>query len=273
MRAWLIVNPSSGSVSRADAVDDDLDRAGIDIVGRTTFPDEPLPTADMLTSAAADLLILFAGDGTINAAACALDRWAGKVLILPGGTMNLLARQLHGDATAAEILSRLSDSADATALPYVEAGPHRAFVAMIAGPPSTWAHAREAVRHGRLNAAWRAARLAWMRSFSQGVRVKGAGRGVHRAVVITPDDRGMEIAAIDLYGWLGAARLGAQWLAGDWRAAPSVAISRPEIAEIGGARSIHLLFDGEAVKLGAPIRVTPGSSRLRFLRTVAGTAE
>lgn len=267
MRSWLIVNPASGSVSHAEAIDEAARAAGIEIAGRTIFPAEPLPEAAALAREGIALLILFAGDGTINAAACALDRWAGRVLILPGGTMNMLARQLHGDADSAAILQRVTNEASAIPLPYVEAGPHRAFVAMIAGPPSAWALAREAVRDGRLAAAWRAARIAWLRSVSGGIRVLGAVRGRHKAVVVTPDPQGMEVAAIDLDGWLGAARLGAQWLAGDWRAAPSVALSRPEQVAIGGARSIHMLFDGEAVKLPAPISVEHGMSRLHFIQT------
>lgn len=268
MRAWLIVNPASGSVSRADAIDAEAEAAGIDVVGRSVFPVDPLPDPGALHAQRVELVILFAGDGTINAAACALDRWAGRVLILPGGTMNMLAKRLHGDSDAATILARAGADPAAIPLPYVEAGPHRAFVAMIVGPPSAWAHAREAVRHGRIAAALRAARLAWLRSFAGGVRLRGSRRGVQRALVVTPDDRGMEVAAIGIEGWLGAIRLGAQWLAGDWRDAPSVRLSRPDRAEIIGSRSIHLMFDGETVKLAAPIRVSHGMSRLRFLRTL-----
>ncbi len=272
VRAWLITNPASGSVSDDHPIDALAADAGIDIVARTTFPREALPDAVMLTDHGVELLILFAGDGTINAAACALDHWGGLVLILPGGTMNMLARGLHGAADIASILDRaggVDGHQDAVALPYVEADPHRAFVAMIAGPPSTWAHAREAVRNGRLSAAWRAMRLAWARSFAGGVRLRGMKQDRrHRAVVVVPDDRGMEVAAIDIERWLDVARLGFDWIAGDWRGSPRVTLSRPEHVEIGGGRSIHLLFDGESVKLPAPVRVTHAMSRLRFIRTI-----
>ena len=191
MRAWLIVNPAAGSVSRADAIDNEASARGVTIAGRTIFPDDPFPAAETLDAAAIDLLILLGGDGTINAAARALDHWEGRALILPGGTMNLLAKRMHGNADAATIVARSTSACRANALLFVEAGPHRAFVAMIAGPPSAWAHAREAVRKGRLHAAWRAARLAWLRSFSTGVRVRGTRRRLHRAVVITPEEQGM----------------------------------------------------------------------------------
>jgi hypothetical protein len=271
MRAWLIVNPASGSVTEAHSVDALAAATGIEVVRTTIFPAERLPEPDELTSARIELLILFAGDGTINAAACALDRWAGRVLVLPGGTMNMLAKDLHGTADPATILARATAQPEppTIALPFVEAGPHRAFVALIAGPPSVWAHAREAVRKGRLRGAWRATRLAWARSFAGGVRLSGALRDRrHRAVVAIPHADGMELAAIDVAGWIGAARLGLNWLAGDWRASRAVATARPEEAWLDSRRAIHLLFDGEAVKLPGPLRVSHGMTELRFLKTI-----
>lgn len=275
MRAWLILNPASGSVTEDPSIEALAAEIGIIVVRTTSFPDDALPDAADLIGDAIELLILFAGDGTINAAACALDRWGGTVLVLPGGTMNMLAKQLHGDAAPAAILTRATaqPTPPTIALPFVEAGPHRAFVALIAGPPSVWAHAREAVRKGRLTAAWRAARLAWARSFAGGVRLRrmaddrGRDRR-HRAVVAIPHAEGLEIAAIDVAGWMGAARLGLEWLAGDWRASPTVATSWPEEAWLDGGRAIHMLFDGETVKLPAPVRVTHGMTRLRFLQTI-----
>ncbi|MES2498558.1 MAG: diacylglycerol kinase family protein [Pseudomonadota bacterium] len=280
MRAWLIVNPSSGSVPGDHGMAAVAAEAGIAIVATTVFPDAPLPTPDALSAAGAELLILFAGDGTINAAASGLDGWAGPVLILPGGTMNMLARDLHGAASPAEILAAAGTGAGTRPLPpriplpFVAAGEHRAYVALIAGPPSVWARAREAIRKGRLSAAWRATRLAWARSFAGGVRLRGARRDRrHRAVTIMPRPGGLEVAAIDIDGWLQAARLGIEWLGGDWRASPHIGLSHRDQAVLEGGRSIHLLFDGEAVKLPAPVRVTHGMTRLTFIRTLPPAAD
>ncbi|WP_141396739.1 diacylglycerol/lipid kinase family protein [Rhizorhabdus dicambivorans] len=276
MRAWLIVNPASGSVTETHSIDALAAETAIELVRTTIFPDEPLPRADDLATERIELLILFAGDGTINAAACALDGWGGRVLVLPGGTMNMLAKQLHGSADPKAIVARAAadPAPEAIPLPFVEAGPHRAFVAMIAGPPAAWAHAREAVRKGRLQAAWRAARIAWTRSFAGGVRLRGTPRDRrHRAVVAIPDPGGMEIAAIDVDGWIGAVRLGLEWLAGDWRTSPAVTIMTPDAASIEGGRAIHLLFDGESVKLPGPLRVSHGMTRLGFIRTIGSEDE
>ena len=131
MRAWLIVNPSSGSISGAMSADPLAAIPGLAPAGISIFPDRPLPTPEQLTAARIELLVLFAGDGTIAAAATALDRWAGRVLILPGGTMNMLARRLHGPADPATVVARITQEPRPTAipLPFVTAGAHRAYVA------------------------------------------------------------------------------------------------------------------------------------------------
>lgn len=160
-RLWLVTNYASGSAGEEEcaAVEAIFAERGMALAGRTVFPGEPLPGATALAAAGVDTLVLFAGDGTINAALCALSGWGGAVLILPGGTMNMLARRLHGAADPHAIVHAAHREPRRTRLPYVEAGPHRAFVALILGPAATWAHAREMVRGGKSPGS--AARSGW----------------------------------------------------------------------------------------------------------------
>jgi diacylglycerol kinase family enzyme len=274
---WLITNPGSGSTSveKCAGIEAAIEEVGFRLAGRTLFPDEPLPERSALMAAGVDMVVLFAGDGTINAAACALDDWQGRMLILPGGTMNMLSRLLHGDAQARAIVHGAAMPAAADiSLPFVEAGPHRAFVALIAGPVAAWAHAREAARAGHGRRFLRAVRLAWLRSFAKGVHLDGRAhpRGDQRAVVIMPDREGMEVSAIGLGGWMAVARLGFGWLSGDWRSARDVSVSRPAEVTLRGGRAIHALFDGEEVKLASPVTIRRGTSRLRFVTTQIGAA-
>lgn len=275
-RLWLISNRASGSTSSAGraAIDAAISDHGAELVGETDFPREPLPSVVDLERLGIHMLLLFAGDGTINAAACALDGWGGRVLILPGGTMNMLSKLLHGDRPPAAILQDALAQGRDMPLPCVEAGPHRAFVALIVGPVAAWAHAREAVRKGQFRRLGRALRYAFLRTFSRGVRVAGAQavEARHQAVVIMPTDDGLDVSAIGLKGWMSAARIGLDWLAGDWRAGPYVAASHTQAVVLGGARRLHALFDGEEAKLASPLRVTRGQSRLRFVTTLAGRA-
>ncbi len=270
MRAWLISNLASGSTDT-----ETLDRLpalfpALDFVGHSRFPDEPLPPIGALQSRSVSLIILLAGDGTINAAATLYDSWEGAALILPGGTMNMLAQLLHGPATIADIAAAIASGTFVReALPYVSAEDRRAYVAAIAGPAGLWAHAREAVRQGRLRSAWRAARLAWLRRFARGPRLRRQGRTRTAAVLLLPMADAMEIARIDVAGWMDAVRLGGGYIKSDWRRSAAVEISEAAEATLDGGRSVHMLFDGEAARMPLPLTLRHGRSRLAFLATRA----
>ena len=185
-RLWFITNPQSGSsdAAKAEAILAVFVERGLTLVGRTDFPDDDLPTPEALAVAEADTVVLFAGDGTINAAVCALADWDGAILILPGGTMNMLAKSLHGDADPAAIIVAAHESERRIALPFVEAGKHRALVGLIVGPAANWYRARERIRERKLGGAVAGGAAAWRRTFGRGIRLgrraglsgRGAGR-------------------------------------------------------------------------------------------------
>lgn len=278
-RAWIITNPASGSTSpvRCAAIEQALTDAGVAIAGRTDFPADPLPDAATLDAAEVDTIVLFAGDGTINAALCALALWPGDVLILPGGTMNLLARALHGASTAEAIVATIAarapsgEAARRTALPHVEAGPHRAFVGLILGPAAHWVRAREAVRGGRWRRLAAAARGAWQRTFGRGILLLGAPglAGRYQAVMVRGEGGTLHLAAIDAQDWASIAALGWEWLTGDWMAARAVTTTQAERVAVAGRRAVLALFDGEPVLLDAGTPITTGTTPPRFLTTIA----
>lgn len=268
---WFITNPSSGSATRekCDAIEAVFEERGLKLVGRTGFPDERLPDGEALDAAGADTVVLFAGDGTINAALCKLADWHGDFLILPGGTMNLLARALHDSLDPGEIIHAAHQGHARIALPFAEAGPHRAFVGLIIGPAAQWFRAREAVRKRRFLAFFRAMRHAWGRTFGKGVRVSGSVRLRRRyqAVLVKPDARGLDVAGIDARDWRSIAELGWSWVSGEWVNAAAVthALSRHLVIE--GRRPVLALFDGEPERLEPGTRVTGGLSAERFIAT------
>jgi diacylglycerol kinase family enzyme len=271
-RFWIVANPSSGSVTdvAVTALDTAFAEAGLAVAGRTRFPEEPLPPPDAVDRAGATVLALFAGDGTVNAAAEQFAGWSGRLLVLPGGTMNLLAKRLHGEATPGEIVAAIPGRGRTVQLPVVESEGHCAYVGMIAGPWASWVHAREAVREGRLQRAWRATRLAWARGLGPGVRVYGARAGFrsrHQAVFVTPGSELLEVSTVSLDNFLAAARLGANWLTGEWQRSPDVQVSRAADVVLVGPRTVHALFDGEAAKLAAPVSVRHALGPIRFLAT------
>ncbi|WP_423604946.1 diacylglycerol/lipid kinase family protein [Sphingomonas sp. MS122] len=275
-RLWFITNPHSGSATRekCEALEAVFEARGLVLAGRTEFPDADIPGQDELAAAKIDTVVLFAGDGTINAALCALADWDGAFLILPGGTMNLLAKALHGDADPAAIIHAAHDGGRRVALPYVEAGPHRAFVGLILGPAAHWARAREAARNGRVARVLGAMRTAWRRTFGKGIRVAGVPgmRGRYQAVFVAPGANGLEVAAIDARDWASIAELGWNWLTGDWVAARAVTDRHAERLRVLRRRPVLALFDGEPVTLAPNAEVTGGATGPAFIATRADAA-
>lgn len=268
---WFVTNPNSGSATqeKCDAIEAVFEERGLMLVGRTGFPDESLPDIDTLTRAQADTLVLFAGDGTINAALCALADWDGRFLILPGGTMNLLARELHDSVDPHAIIHAAHEDYRTIAMPFVEAGPHRAFVGVIIGPAAQWFRAREAVRQRRFLSLLRALRHAWGRTFGKGVRVSGSIRLRRRyqAVLVKPDRRGLDVAGIDAREWRSIVELGWNWVSGEWVDARSVTHTLTRHLVIESRRPVLALFDGEPERLERGTRITGGMSEPRFVST------
>ena len=139
---WFICNSASGSydAQRCDALADALGATR-----RITIPDDPMPDAAAARREGAERIAIFTGDGTVSSAVEALEGWDGELLILPGGTMNLLSRKLHGDATPEDIIARLPQ-ATARTMPILKGAGLRSLVGVIAGPTSAWGDVREAVR-------------------------------------------------------------------------------------------------------------------------------
>lgn len=150
-KTWLIVNPASGS--NDDEAFDSLceccaaNALTIDRVFR--FPDDALPTAAELDAAGIDLVTVFTGDGTINAAITKLYGWSGAVLILPGGTMNLLSIRLHGDVPCDEIVARVAKGELRKTRPSIaRCASGDALAGLMVGPGTSWFDVREAMRDG-----------------------------------------------------------------------------------------------------------------------------
>lgn len=148
---WLITNSASGSSDSASlqTIEDGCAAHGFIIHGRTMFPQDAVPTPAMLDAADIGIVAICAGDGTLNAAISALAGWGGEVLVLPGGTMNVLYHRLFGDLPLADALALAGRGEAVLArLPIVASALGMGFAGVLAGPATALNQVREAMRAG-----------------------------------------------------------------------------------------------------------------------------
>jgi diacylglycerol kinase family enzyme len=270
-RVWFISNRASGSASaeKCEALEAVFEERGLALAGRTDFPNEAIPTAAELAVANADTVVLFAGDGTINATLCKLAEWDGGFLILPGGTMNLLAKALHASLDPAAIIHAAHEGGRRVALPFAEAGPHRAFAGLIVGPAAHWGRAREAAREGQTGRVLKLIGAAWRRTFGTGLRIAGVVGMTRRyqAVFVHPAEHALEVAAIDARDIRSIVELGWDWLTGDWIAARAVTYRRAQRIRLAARKPVLALFDGEPETLAPDTQISGGVTRPIFIAT------
>lgn len=148
-KVWLVCNQASGSNDEAavEALVQALAEADFDLDRILRFPDEPAPQPAELDDAGVDILCVFGGDGTTHSVVTSAWGWGGAVLVLPGGTMNMLAKRMHGDVPAPEIVARLGKTALRTSRPAVIRSRHGiGLTGALAGPGTVWNEVREAMR-------------------------------------------------------------------------------------------------------------------------------
>lgn len=251
---WLVYNRASGSNDEAALADlaTALKMAGFRVAERSCFPEERAPTSSELDAAGISSLCVFAGDGTIHAVVISLFGWHGRVIVLPGGTMNLLSKALHGEAEAADIVDRIG--AQQTRLvrpPILEGSNGAALTGALAGPGTAWNDVREAMRNAEIGGFATAAASAVVESVAgekvvcqsiEGMREEG-----YAAISLEPKAGGIEVlgyyaeAPGDFLGQLAAL------LQRDFRKGPHDTFGpfeRVTIETVNG-QPMGLLMDGE----------------------------
>ncbi|MBB4857832.1 hypothetical protein HNO88_001146 [Novosphingobium chloroacetimidivorans] len=275
-KVWLVHNKSSGSNDddALAALRDAFGTAGISLVGDTCFPRDDAPGPGDLDSAGADTIAIFAGDGTISSVVAGLDGWQGAVLPLPGGTMNMLARRLHGDATAPEIVARFRGGLVQRVRPTVLQSRHAiGLTGALAGPGTAWADVREAMREPNLKDLVSTASEA-ISSSTGGAKVLcldvdcGREEG-YTAITLTPRDDGIEGAGYYTASLADYARQGVALLQRDFRNGPNEPLGRHTKMRLASSdkEPMGLLIDGESYEGGVEEEFELGTSRVDFWAT------
>lgn len=274
-RPALVCNLRSGSSDEALAgrLAAICETAGAPLVRTTILPDDDLPSASALEGDGVDLLLVLSGDGTLNAAAGKLEAWGGAMLPLPGGTLNLFHKTLHGDRDPEDILrDALAGKARSVHPPTILCDAGRAYIGVIAGPTTAWAEVREQFRSLSLSGLAETIPDAIDATLhGDGVRIRGSDQSF-QAINLTPKpDRILAEGLItDSAGSI--LRHGIAWLGGDFREGPSVDLSERRAVVIEGSGTIGLLLDGEPAELPPGRAYRLEASPLAFLATEPVTA-
>jgi hypothetical protein len=168
---WLVVNPASGSSDEAaqQALLDRLAQAGQAAERVLDITKNPDLSPDALDSAGIGTLAIFTGDGTLSAVIGGLCDWQGDVLVLPGGTTNLLAKGLHGEEVTLETV--VAAFARGALIPVrrnaISWSGGLAVCELLARPGATWSDVREELRDGNM--------VAMAQSAVEAARHSGSG--------------------------------------------------------------------------------------------------
>src|SRR5262245_17265547 len=180
-KALVCFNEKAGGVTAADRgrLVDMLAAAGID---HYALVDAHRLSRRLLQRAKDyDVIIVLGGDGTARTAAKLAPHDGPPLMLLPGGTLNILPKALCGELAWPEALAAALERGVVKRLPVGRANGHAFYVAALFGSTTMLVHAREAVREGKPLTAWVRLRVALRRSFNRSLRER-AGQAHMRRV-------------------------------------------------------------------------------------------
>ena len=274
----LVLNENSGSndPGSIDDIRNWLREMGSQAKREVCFPKEDLPSPEELDAGGYETLVIYTGDGSINAAVAAVDGWAGQVLVLPGGTMNLLAKRLHGDAEAHEIFERLrAGTVRATRPTVIETPCGTGLSGVLTGPGTAWNEVREAMR-GIDIAEMASGTLAALDETLDGAMIRVARPALGRAegyplILLSPEDDGIVIEAFHAETAGEYVQQALALARRDFRDGPHdrLGCERDIELEQDGASEVAMLVDGEPFTAPGPARLRLGKAGVDLLSTLA----
>lgn len=266
---WFVTNPQSGSFD-ADLLDlivTRLAESGHPVARIVKIGDDELPNAAAVRGVTR--IIVMTGDGTVSALHESLKGWDGELLVLPGGTMNLLERALHGEVETQEIITALiEDRLTPVQVPIIVAPGLTALSGIFAGPTTAWGDVREQMRN--LDVAGLAETVPKAIAATLGEESVSADsvEGSFPAFYLQPASGGIRLIGVRADGPGDLLAHGWAWLSGDFRDGPSDHLGTlPEVtihgSEAGG--NLSLLVDGEKSETADPAQFRAAHSDIRFL--------
>jgi diacylglycerol kinase family enzyme len=253
-RALVLFNQKAGSVG-ADArtqLDEALKAAGVEefaVIDARRMSRRLFARAPQF-----DAIIVLGGDGTARAAAELSPRQGPPLILLPGGTLNILPKALYGDLAWPEALTAVLDRGVERRLPVGRANGEAFYVAGLFGAPTLLARARESVREGRPLQALGRFRHFLKRSFARRLRARAGKERMRKAEgigVLCPSFSGgiesdhLEWVRLDAKHLLDLARVSLRALSKGWRGDSTIEIGKCETGDIYAPGIIPATLDGE----------------------------
>jgi diacylglycerol kinase family enzyme len=264
-KAFILFNEKAGSVSAGDGekLVEAVRQAGIQdfvMIGPEKLSRKLLERARKF-----DVLIVLGGDGTARMVAELAPRDGPPLVLLPGGTLNILSKALYGELAWPEALAAALERGVVKRLTSGRANGEPFYVAALFGPSTLLARAREAMREGKPISAWRRFMDAWKRSFTRSIRARVGREPMQKAEaigVLCPAFSGgieadhLEWVKLDARRLLDFARVSLRALTADWRNDSSVQIAPCRTSDIVSLGMIPATLDGEPRTFMSRVRVT-----------------
>lgn len=277
--AWLLANAASGSNTPAalEELQGCLADNGITIRRMIAFPDDRLPSPADLEAGGVELLVIYTGDGTLNAALAELAEWDGAVLVLPGGTMNLLSKRLHGDFTPTEIVAVVAAGGSRRRRVNRIAGEcGDAYAGLLAGPGTHWGTVREAMREGDIAAVASGAAEALAKSTGEttvrAVDPPLGSRQGYPLLDLTPGEHGIQLNGYHAGNLSELAQQGWALLRRRFREGPHDRLGIVDhitLENVDGS-PVEVLLDGEMCDAGPRVTFRVALSEVDLLATHHG---
>ena len=264
-RALVLLNEKAGSVGpKAGAqLIEALNAGGVEqftIVDATKMSSRHFQRASQF-----DAIIVLGGDGTARYAADLAPRNGPPLILLPGGTLNILPKALYGELAWPEAIKAVLERGVERRLPVGRANGEAFYVAGLFGPTTLLALARESVREGKPLKALQRLRHALNRSFTRSIRARSGTGKMRKAEgigVLLPSFSGgiesdhLEWVRLDAKHLLDLARVSLRAITAGWRNDSTVEIGECRTGDIYASGIIPATLDGEPRTFLSYVRIT-----------------
>jgi len=269
MSIKAIINTESGSVptDAGNALSAELSD-GLDTLS-CVVGSELCNAMEGLDLSREDTLIVWGGDGTAAAALTRCSTTGAAVLALPGGTMNLLHRRIHGDVSDWRDILHAALSTEPRPLSAGCVNDAPFFVALMAGRLTHLTEVRETLRSGDIAGAARHAAGSDALDLRSALKVDRSGATRHATALAAflpeaPSAGPLEVGLLDPDHLAELALTSFAAILSDWRSAPGVDYETWDRfrLELTDGPWIDITLDGEARKADENMEV-------RFLENAA----